>query len=67
MKTRIFTTTELRNLKVAAIARKHTCSVDYVRRVLIGDRERNTELAQKILIDAIDMMGIVERETKITV
>ncbi len=66
MKTKVFTSDELRDLKVAAIARKHKCSVDYVRRVLLGDRERNTDLAKLIVVDATDMFAIIERETKVT-
>jgi len=68
MKTKKFTTVEIKDLKIGAIARKHKCSEDYVRRVLKGDpekggRERNSELSQKILKDAIDMYEILHRET----
>lgn len=65
MKTKIFTSDELRDIKIAPLARKHNCSIDYVRRVLTGNRERKTELSQKIAKDAIDMYGILERETVI--
>lgn len=65
MKTRIFTSSDFKDLKIDAIARKHKCSGDYVRRVLKGERERNTDLAQKIVADANDMLQIVERETVI--
>ena len=67
MTTEIFTGTEIKDLKVSALARKYKCSDDYVRKVLKGDRERNTELAQSIVKDAIDMLSIVERKTSITV
>lgn len=63
MATKIFTSSEIKDLKIAALARKYKCSDDYVRRVLKGDRERNTELAQGIAKDALDMLAIVERET----
>ena len=63
MTTKIFTPYEIRDLKVAALARKYKCSDDYVRRVLKGDRERNTEMAKGIVKDAIDMLDIVERKT----
>ncbi|WP_418894568.1 hypothetical protein [Limibacterium fermenti] len=66
MATKIFTSTEIKDLKVAALARKYKCSDDYVRRVLKGDRERNTELAQSIVKDAIDALEIIERKTLIT-
>lgn len=65
METRIFSIEELRDLKTAAIARKHRCTTVYVRMVLMGERERNTELAQMIVKDAIDMFEILERETKV--
>lgn len=67
MATKVFASTEIKDLKVSALARKYKCSDDYVRRVLKGDRERNTELAQSIVKDAIDMLSIVERKTSITV
>ena len=67
MKTKKFTTKEIKDLKIVPLARKHNCSEDYVRRVLKGDRDRNTELSQKILKDAIDMFKILKRETKIEV
>lgn len=65
MTTRIFTTEEMRDIKVSAIARKHRCSVYYVRMILAGDRDRETELAKKIVKDAIDMFAILERETNV--
>ena len=63
MTTKIFTSTEIKDLKISAFARKYKCSDDYVRRVLKGERERNTELAQSIVKDAIDTLAIVERKT----
>ncbi len=66
MQTKKFTTDELRELKIAAIARKHNCSADYVTKILTGERERNSVLSQKILADATDMLAIVNRETKVT-
>lgn len=65
MQTKIFTTEELRDLKLAAIARKHGCSAHYVTKILIGERERNSVLANKILKDACDMIEIINRETKV--
>lgn len=65
MQTKIFTTEELRDLKLAAIARKHGCSADYVTKILTGDRERNSVLANKILKDACDLIDIINRETKV--
>ena len=63
--TKIFTSNEIKDLKVSALARKYKCSEDYVRRILKGDRERKTELAQGIVKDAIDTLAILERETNI--
>lgn len=65
MQTKIFTTEELRNLKLAAIARKHNCTADYVTKILTGERERNSVLANKVVKDACDMIEIINRETKV--
>lgn len=65
MTTRIFSSDEIKDLKIEAIARKYRCSGDYVRRVLKGERDRNSELSQKILKDAMDMQEIINRETTI--
>jgi len=66
MQTKKFTTEELRDLKIASIARKHNCSSDYVTKILIGERARNSVLAAKVMTDAIDMLEIINRETKVT-
>ncbi|WP_108821078.1 hypothetical protein [Dysgonomonas sp. Marseille-P4361] len=66
MQTKIFNSDELKDLKIAVIARKHKCSTEYVRMVLTGERERNTELARKIVKDACDVLEIINRETKVT-
>jgi len=65
MQTKIFTKEEIKDLKVIAIARKYKVSDDYVRKLLQGLRERNSETAKSIVQDAVDMLAIVERETKI--
>lgn len=67
MKTKIFSSAEIKDLKVPALARKYKCSDDYVRRVLKGDREHNSVLARSIMKDAIDTLSIVERETQVTI
>lgn len=67
MNTRILTKEELRDIKVGAIARKHRCSTDYVRKILIGDRNRDSELSKVIVKDAVDMIEIIERNTKLIV
>ena len=65
MQTKKFTTDEIRDLKIDALARKYKCSNTYVREVLKGLKERNTDRTQKIMKDAIDMYEILERETLI--
>lgn len=67
MKTKIFSSAEIKDLKVPALARKYKCSDDYVRRVLKGNREHNSVLARSIMKDAIDTLSIVERETQVTI
>jgi hypothetical protein len=53
MQTKIFTRDEIKDLKVIAIARKYKVSDDYVRKLLLGLRERNSETARGIVQDAI--------------
>lgn len=65
MQTKIFTKEEIKDLKVIAIARKYKVSDDYVRKLLQGIRERKTDTAKSIVQDAVDMLAIVERHTKI--
>lgn len=54
--------TSNRNLiKANALAVKNNCSVDYVNKVLRGDREAKSELASKIIQDALkvlDALGV---------
>lgn len=65
METKIFTSEEIRDLKIDAIARKYKVSNTYIRSVLKGGRNRNTDVAQKMLKDVMDMFEILERETLI--
>lgn len=67
MQTKTFKPDELSLLRLSSIAVKHECSTDYVRKVLKGESEQKSVLAQKILKDAIDMFEILKRETRITV
>lgn len=48
MQTKIFTKEEIKDLKVIAIARKYKVSDDYVRKLLQGIRERNSDTAKSI-------------------
>lgn len=65
MQTKKFTPEELQELKLATLARKHNCTAGYVTKILTGERERNSVLAQKIIKDANDMLEIINRETKV--
>ena len=67
MQTKKFTSEEISKIKTSSIADKYGCSPDYVRKILKGDSEQKSVLAQKILKDANDMFEILERETTITV
>lgn len=65
MTTKKFVSEEIKKIKVGSLARKYEITESYVRMILKGERERNTELSQKVLKDANDMLEIVERETTI--
>lgn len=67
METKIFTSEEIKHVKIVSLAHKYKCSENYVRLVLKGLRERNSELSQKIVADATDMLQIIERDTIITI
>jgi hypothetical protein len=43
-----------------ALAKKHNCSDAYIRLVLKGQREDNSEKAKAIIKDAQDMLKILE-------
>lgn len=66
MQTKVFKLDELKDLKTSSISRKHNCSTEYVRLVLTGERERNSELAQKIIKDATDIINVLKRDTIVT-
>lgn len=67
MNTKIFTKEELTLIKVSSIATKHGCTSSYARRVLEGQVARNTSLTCKITIDAIDILDVLKRDTKVTI
>lgn len=52
---------------VKSLAEKYNCTRQYVTKVLMGQAGLNTVKAQKILADARDIAGIIERETTITI
>ena len=66
MQTKIVTKEEIKDLKVIAIARKYKVSDEYVRKLLQGLRDRNSSTAKSIVKDAVDMLAIIVRETKLT-
>lgn len=67
MNTKKIQTDELSLLRISSIAMKYGCSTDYVRKVLKEEREQKSVLAQKIIKDAVDVLEVLKRETKITV
>lgn len=60
---RTLTKSELKKVKILALAKKHDCSEVYVRCVLNGSRAANSELAKMILKDALDIIQIMDRDT----
>lgn len=66
METKVFGKKEIESLRLGAIAEKHNCSSVYVRQVLTDPSKRNTALTHKIVTDASDIIGILERDTKVT-
>jgi len=63
MKTKEIDSEQIRRLPKSAIARKYNCSVQYVRKILQGKYQINSERSRKILQDAMDILEIIERET----
>ena len=52
----------IRLLPKAALARKHNCSVQYIRKILQGHSSCNSPRAQAIRRDAYDIAAILLRE-----
>ena len=59
------TVEQIRTLPKAAIALKYNCSVQYVRKILQGKYNINSERSQKIVKDIEDIIKILERKTDI--
>jgi len=59
------TTEQIRLLPKAALAEKHKCTVQYIRKILQGKYKINSERSQKIIKDMEDIIKIFERRTNI--
>lgn len=57
-----FTSKQRKLINKNALANKHNCTDAYVRLVLKGEREQNSELANKIVEDAKKMLEILEQK-----
>jgi hypothetical protein len=55
-----FTKPQRKKINKSALALKHNCSSAYIRLVLRGEREENTDLAKAIIEDAKLMLEILE-------
>lgn len=54
------------HVRIKSLANKYSCSIQYVRLVLVGDASQASVKAQKILRDAQDIVDIIKRDTKVT-
>lgn len=57
-----FTSKQRKLINKTALATKHQCTDAYVRLVLKGEREQDSELAKKIVEDATKMLEILEQK-----
>ncbi len=62
MKTEQLSMEVIRLLPKAALARKHNCSVQYIRKILQGGSSCRSPRAQAIRRDAYDIVEILLRE-----
>ncbi len=62
METKELSMEVIRLLPKAALARKHNCSVQYIRKILQSDSGYNSPRAQAIRRDAYDIVEILLRE-----
>ncbi|MBF0576633.1 hypothetical protein [Dysgonomonas sp. GY617] len=60
METNVMTNEQIKDLPKSAIARKHKCSVQYVRKILQGGDYKST-CAENVRKDAKDILTILER------
>ncbi len=62
MKTKELSIEVIRLLPKAALAHKHNCSVQYIRKILQSENMYNSPRAQAIRRDAYDIVEILLRE-----
>lgn len=58
-----FTSKQRKLINKSALATKHNCTDAYVRLVLKGEREQNTDLANAIVEDAKKMLEILDQKS----
>ena len=58
-----FTSKQRKLINKTALATKHKCTDAYVRLVLKGEREQDSELAKKIVEDAKKMLEILDQKS----
>lgn len=66
MESKKLTRSQKKHVRIQSLAEKYDCSRQYVRQILDGESPANSVLAQKILVDAKDILEIMNRETKVT-
>lgn len=66
METKKIDKDDKRHVRIQSLAKKYTCSRQYVAQVLDGEVPANSALTQKILTDAHDIISIMKRETRVT-
>lgn len=66
MESKKMTRSQKKHVRIQSLAEKYGCSRQYVRQILDGESPANSVLAQKILVDAQDILEIMKRETKVT-
>jgi len=57
-----FTSSQRKLINKSALASKYQCTDAYVRLVLKGEREQNTDIAKAIVEDAKKMLEILEQK-----
>jgi len=57
------TVDQIRTLPKGAIAKKYNCTVQYIRKIMQGKYQINSERAKKIAKDMEDILKIIERRT----
>ncbi|MDU1906397.1 MAG: hypothetical protein E6772_16625 [Dysgonomonas sp.] len=66
METKKIDREDKKHVRIQSLADKYDCSRQYVAQILDGESPLNSPLSQKIMMDAIDIVEIIKRITKIT-